>query len=105
MLYLCDLERAKCGMKFMLRQNAVGKHDGIISRPVLVPLALFILGIIVFDALVPVFIVREHYSRHFDVAERFRYVVKERYKDRVNYEVYRAEVAEFYDGCSWRKTA
>lgn len=95
----------RCGMKFMLRQNVAGKHDGIISRPVLVPLALFILGIIVFDALVPVFIVREHYSRHFDVAESFRYVVKERYKDRVNYEVYRAEVAEFYDGCSWRKTA
>lgn len=104
-MYLCGLESGKNGMGFLQRLGGLTGHDGMISRPVIVPLVLFILGIIIVDASVPVFIVREHYSRHLDVAERFRYVVKERYKDRVNYEVYRAEVAEFYDGCSWRKTA
>lgn len=104
-MYLCGLESGKNGMGFLQRLDGLTGHDGMISRPVIVPLVLFILGIIIVDASVPVFIVREHYSRHLDVAESFRYVIKERYRDRKNYDVYRAGVAEYYDGCSWRKTA
>ncbi len=104
MVYLCGLESGKNGMGFLQRLGGLTGHDGMISRPVIVPLVLFILGIIIVDASVPVFIVREHYSRHLDVAESFRYVIKERYRDRKNYDVYRAGVAEYYDGCSWHKT-
>ena len=103
-MYLCGLESGKNGMGFLQRLDGLTGHDGMISRPVMVPLVLFILGIIIVDASVPVFIVREHYSRHLDVAESFRYVIKERYRDRKNYDVYRAGVAEYYDGCSWHKT-
>lgn len=103
-MYLCGLESGKNGMGFLQRLDGLMGHDGMISRPVIVPLVLFILGIIIVDASVPVFIVREHYSRHLDVAESFRYVIKERYRDRKNYDVYRAGVAEYYDGCSWHKT-
>lgn len=91
-------------MKLLQFSKYVRDNDGIISRPVIVPLVLLIVGILVIDAFVPTFIVREHYSRHFGEADGFRYVIKERYKDRKNYETYRAEVTGYFDGSSWQKT-
>ncbi|MDR1006901.1 MAG: ComEC family competence protein [Bacteroidales bacterium] len=74
------------------------------KRPLLIVVIVFCLAIAAAEHYVPVFFVRNHYSKHFSQATVFRYRLTSDYTKRAKTIVFDAEVEAFFDGSRWRKT-
>lgn len=77
----------------------------MIRRPVVIPLLVLICGIVLAEAFLPTFILREHYSRHLDTARCFRYLVKTDNGESGKFRSYVATASQYFDGNAWHKTA
>jgi competence protein ComEC len=75
--------------------------DLIEKKPLLVVVIVLCLAIMAVDAFVPVFFIRNHYSKHFSTATAFRYRITGECIERTKSVMVEAEVCSCFENGSW----
>jgi competence protein ComEC len=74
------------------------------KRPLVIIVLVACIAIVLVDNFVPVFLIRNHYSKHFQEATAFRYRLTTDFTEKAHSILFEAKVLSFFNGTTWHST-